>query len=707
MNGGAFAGEVHRNPPGQDAYRHDLTPATYQESQSLLPRHLHAQQDYANHHLAGQTMLQRMSVRKMTDVLCACVFAWFCCGMAVITSIGFAHGDVRRLYHGFDYQGQLCGVDAAVVNKTLLYWPDERRMDLPICVSDCPGARLHAETVPREAVVTSKAQGPEVITIRRENATVRSYPTKQVGRRFCLPISDAAKFRNISRSIINEEEYGFFALMINSFKDVISAWSVLAFMLPLSMLVGYGYIFLLRHCARCVLYVALFALILGSGAFAYYCCFEAHDSESMAQAMMGKYSTHPRDAVWVCGVLSAIVCALLLCAACSACRRMHKVASIVETAGSTMWSVQLMLCMPILEVFVKVAYAATWLFCAQYVISNGTIKGSRIIVGGQVVNGISNIFGYSMIQKVMISAYFIGLIWGLEFISMVFKFCISYAVSVWYFQPCRADMSKPEVAPEVWKAGFTFAFSNHAGSLCLGAAMTVVLYVTTPFLVVLRFLAFQTGNSENAITKAVAYSCTCCTKCAEDLNTYINKSAIVEMVLRGDRDFFTCAYSASQVLRHAAINDSNAASLNGATLVAQLIGLVASAALGVYATFWFTGSVNIYSDRHSSYFLQNRLSIATVAGCVSIAVSMVFMFTLDLVVDTLLFCWLVEGEDDKFHGKYAPKMLRNILFDDFVPVAKDVSIDGRQPARQMDKAAGVGAATSGWSDSSHVTSTHH
>lgn len=483
-----------------------------------------------------------------------------------------------------------------------------------------------------------------------------------------LPETQSEKMDRMSRAIIKKEEYSFVALWMNSFKDICNAWSVLLFMLPVSMGVGYGYVFLLRYCARTVLNVVLAGLIIGTGSLSFYCLYYAEQYQSAAEQVLGKYTDSPKDWVFVTGAVSGLICFILLCAGYSMHYRMEKIAAVVEVAGDTMWSVQLLLCMPVLEVGVKLLYTLAWMFFASYVISNGDMSATYIDIGGHRLEGLIRTFRYSMAQKLMVMFYVVGYVWGVEFISMLFKFVVSYAVCIWYFQPCRADMSKTEVGPEVWRSGFQYALIYHVGSLCLGAVVVVLLYIFIPVNVVLEFAVNKTNPSQNPVVKAMVYSCTCCIKCTQEVVSYVNKGAIVEMVLRGDHDFFASAGSAMRVMRDA---DHSVMSLHGLTFIFQIVGLVSSATIGIFVTYWFTGTVNIFADEHSKYFLENRLGITVVAGIIAIAVSSVFMWTLDLVADSLLFCWLVEGEDDRTHQTFAPRTLRNVIRFDDVDLLKD------------------------------------
>jgi len=545
--------------------------------------------------------------------------------------------------------------------------------------------------VPKETAVITQGTDYVRTEIMRQDITLMTYPTKEVGGRFCIPANGsrsvpanntdmlvtnttAVSMTNISNTIIDEEEYSTMMMLIDTFKDVCNAWSVLLFMIPVSMAVGYGYIFVLRYCARLVLNLVMACLILGSAGLSGYCLFYIGDHPSREQDMFGKYTGGHEDAVTIIGMCSAVLCFFLLCAGYAMLNRMDKISAVVQAAGDAMWSVQLLLCMPVLEVILKVVYTLVWMYFASYVISNGDIKGNHIDIGGQRIQGLVRSFSYSAGQQMMIVLYCIGYIWGLEFITMLFKFVVSYAVASWYFQPCRGDMSKPELQPDVWKQGFTYAIVYHMGSLCIGAAVIIVLYVFIPINIVNEFLVYRATTSHNPVVEALVYSCSCFVKCTEEVVSYVNKGAIVEMVLRGDMGFFASASSASRVMHGA---ESSVLSLHGVTLVFQIIGLVSSAAIGAYTTFWFTSTVNIYTDRRSDYFVEDRVGITIIASFIAMAVSTVFMWTVELVSDSLLFCWLVEGEDDRTHTTYAPKALRNIvMFEDANPLKDSRLISG-------------------------------
>ncbi|KAI6658551.1 Choline transporter-like protein 4 [Oopsacas minuta] len=66
----------------------------------------------------------RWSKRVPTDVLCILLFCFFWVGMIVIAFYSFVEGTPSRLLHPVDSRGRLCGVDAGVEDKPLLFFFD-------------------------------------------------------------------------------------------------------------------------------------------------------------------------------------------------------------------------------------------------------------------------------------------------------------------------------------------------------------------------------------------------------------------------------------------------------------------------------------------------------------------------------------------------------------------------------------------------------
>ena len=68
--------------------------------------------------------------------------------------------------------------------------------------------------------------------------------------------------------------------------------------------------------------------------------------------MLQSYTDQPQHIVELIGAGSAVVCFLLLCAGYSMLTRLAKVSALVEAAADAMWSISLLLCVPLIEVAV-------------------------------------------------------------------------------------------------------------------------------------------------------------------------------------------------------------------------------------------------------------------------------------------------------------------------------------------------------------------
>mmetsp|Transcript_148076 Transcript_148076/g.258313 ORF Transcript_148076/g.258313 Transcript_148076/m.258313 type:complete len:769 (+) Transcript_148076:91-2397(+) len=707
----------------EDDYAHDVPHLSHTGGSAYrsVPnadhdKHGHGGHQQNSHHRHGETIKEHMQKRKLTDVHCCCCFIIFTLVFMSITQYAWTKGNPQRLYHGFDYQGRLCGVDENVQQKPLLYWPDPDHLEVPVCVGECPADVLQKVSYPDEEVLKTHDNNVDRTDIVRTMENLPTYPSKEMAGRFCLPTQGQSKLASLTRKIIGEEEgeASFTAMVANTFKDLTNAWSVLLLVLPAACIVCYAYIFMLRSCAKILLVNFFFILIATCIGIAFYCLIYVGWNLKRSEEVAGKYSDHPR---WITGGLGWF-CVLVAVGSWAAILVvwpvMDKSSNSIQAACKTMCEVNMMLTMPMLEIFAKVLFFGLWCYNFSFVLTNGEIASAEITVEGKPVHGLVTRFHYTTLQISHIFFYVIGFIWTAEVITMIFKFVITYVMAHWYFEPCREDLSKKEVTMAMWKEGFKQAFISHFGSLVLSAALMSIFCIYRPIESLLEFLIKQSKEIDNPLTKAVEYSCSCCTKCVKEVVMCVNKTAMIEMVLLADQDFFVCAKSSYKVMLNA---DKDISTLQGLTTVYHMMGVLFTASVGACITFFVTGNIGIFTSRSSQYYLESRIGICVAAFIMSFTVAMVFMYTLEMVSDSLLFCWVIEGYDDKARVVYAPKELRNLVFEDVQPKnkrqghtslwEKDQHHDkghtgtGHQPLRHHDDLDM--RSDGGWSSSSHLT----
>ena len=134
---------------------------------------------------------------------CLVVFLVYVACMLGISLYAFENGQPRRLTHGFNYQGQLCGVSKAVVDKPMLFWcpkgnrtlhghPADLDMEHPVCLTKCPTepSSVHCfdnPTAKTEVLGTSSRFHSEQITIQERTVTKQAYPSAAFAGMFCVP----------------------------------------------------------------------------------------------------------------------------------------------------------------------------------------------------------------------------------------------------------------------------------------------------------------------------------------------------------------------------------------------------------------------------------------------------------------------------------------------------------------------------------------
>lgn len=105
---------------------------------------------------------------RCTDILCFLVFLAALAGLGWIINYCRQNGDMRRLYHGYDFLGQLCGMDEGdsnLTNKPVLFWCKDKSgkgLDLehPICRESCPMSDATSHACFDDAVLGEKLSLP-------------------------------------------------------------------------------------------------------------------------------------------------------------------------------------------------------------------------------------------------------------------------------------------------------------------------------------------------------------------------------------------------------------------------------------------------------------------------------------------------------------------------------------------------------------------
>lgn len=228
-----------------------------------------------------------MAKRGCTDVLCLLVFIAFLGAMGHVTTYAVKNGNPKRLTHGFDSGGKLCGVDAGVEASPFLYYcpnavvgsiPLGLNLKAPVCVSKCPTGDSETVTCLSQTapvVQPATAANPnQTVVLSQGVVQMKTYATKPILGLYCIP--DMVKLNAIAQASGVATPVGLRDSMFNSSGPIgnygVKAQqavgslqrckSLLGGTLVFAFILGYAYLFLLKRCARPLIYGVLLAIVL-------------------------------------------------------------------------------------------------------------------------------------------------------------------------------------------------------------------------------------------------------------------------------------------------------------------------------------------------------------------------------------------------------------------------------------------------------------
>lgn len=207
-----------------------------------------------------------------TDFFCFVVFVLAVAGLGCLLIYSSIEGDTRRLYHGYNFTGHLCGVDAP--DKPYVFWCKKSTVRLgmeeidvrhPICVEACPTSVITNHTcfsdVQQDVTSTSLDGG---VTVETEDtkyvwSQVNDYSSTVYLGRYCLP--EDLELKAPLQRVLNKHS------MTKIFIEV-SQLSTATFPLILTvgaaLALGYLYMLILDKFAWCMVYTSVALVIVSS-----------------------------------------------------------------------------------------------------------------------------------------------------------------------------------------------------------------------------------------------------------------------------------------------------------------------------------------------------------------------------------------------------------------------------------------------------------
>jgi hypothetical protein len=558
-----------------------------------------------------------------TDPLCALAFI-FCLGFAGhITSYAYQNGDPRKVFHGMDWQGRLCGVDDEVLSAPYVYWCAKTSnsfsdtggvstqvtdLDLhhPICVELCPNSPATShQCYDAESVGQQK--------------TVPDYATHPVARRNCLP--QATELIDMVEAKLSGHPFEKYLPIIVA--TVREGWPCLAGAFGLAFGLSFLYLIALEYLAGLVMWICtttlvLFPSIIG-GTLIYV---------SLHDGVDGIPSSGDSQTDLQIGIGCLCLAAFFLLVHCCMASATTKAVKSVEAAAACMFHTKSLLLEPVLNLAGRCVVWVSMLMGLAWLISVGDVRKSKIY----------RTFTYEPEELIYIIFYVVMILWLNDLCNAVSQYAVANATARWYF---TERVGGTKLVPSCLLCqGYVSGCIYHFGSLAFGA---LVIAVTRPLRMILLVLIYAGEATDNGVCGCLSRACSCCKTAFESAFIHLSKHAYIDMAI-SSKGFCAAGRNAAQLLH---TEHETIAAAAGASWLFALSGVASVTTFGAFVTSFIVQNTATFTDPASKYYIQDPMVMAFCAGVVSFFVALCFMLVFDTVADTMLVCLAYDLKDQR------------------------------------------------------------
>lgn len=652
--------------------------------------------------------------RRCTDCLCLLLFFVALAGMVKVLEEAFRLGDIRRLYHGINFQNKVCGVDIEVAYEPYLYWctkgghamtkdaiaaagiapfildpSSQREVDLssvaallaggssldfenPICVSECPQSTSTYNSCLKgvtEVTGPMAANGTFSVVQTYDFGLVQDHVTYDFAERFCLPKDDF-----LLKQLNGTFTTGYNAAMFKA-SELIEVWPVYLLTLGLAVVLGYAYLFCIAKIAGPLIYLMVFIstiLPLGGGIYFLYGAFSEDLGEHLA-VHLGANNTLPyapttgdKTADTVIGLVLTLLGLAVLCLACCKRHSIDLVIGVLQCTVSVLWDLPTLLVQPLIDAIIRTIILAKGFIGLAMLLSMGSATSYSGAFSSYVPKGLARSIELTDDDFVRLGFYAFVWVWIWEFFVALEVFVVSYAVQLWFFAPEKDGRKRVACFP-IFR-GYLIGLSFNAGTLAFGACIMTLFRAIYALVEYLRRQAVEAAGGDgdekstvNKVSQGAAACCCCALGCCESLIRYLNKG--VYLVVAVESDSYCSA--ADQALELMSSELAAVALLQGALALVRWLAILSITGGGTFVTWNVVRNLDQFSNPESKLFVANPELVSVVGGVICLLVSSAFMTMFDTVADTMVYSYTLDKKFRKENGyqdnKNVPKQLRDLL----------------------------------------------
>jgi len=249
-------------------------------------------------------------------------------------------------------------------------------------------------------------------------------------------------------------------------------------------------------------------------------------------------------------------------------------------------------------------------------------------------------------QDIFLFYCFFQGVWVMQFLIYFNYVVVAGAIAAWYFVPLEATSQKKTDLPHnMVTQSCLRAARFHVGSIALGA---FIIAVCETIRAIVKYMEENTKNSGNAMAAYIFKCIGCCLTCVECCLDKLNKSAFCWIAAWGG-------------------NFCEGACSSFSLLLANIMQTAAMAWVGSSLLFLGKAFVSLFSTGVMCLIIDYCYNIDSLVGpallifIIALLVGHIFMVELNVAVDVIFMCYLVDSKAHNGNLKYGTKSLGAIF----------------------------------------------
>eukprot|EP00931_Biecheleriopsis_adriatica_P063478 TRINITY_DN38454_c0_g1_i1.p1 TRINITY_DN38454_c0_g1~~TRINITY_DN38454_c0_g1_i1.p1 ORF type:complete len:570 (+),score=93.59 TRINITY_DN38454_c0_g1_i1:46-1755(+) len=430
-----------------------------------------------------------------------------------------------------------------------------------------------------------------------------------------------------------------FTKLVATVMDVLSQWQLLLGAALLAGVIGAVLLLVVKKFAGVIIRLCLAILVLCPITAGLYLIYVSGRLTTLAKLpapdpklpSLGDAQTN-----LYAGAAAVLLGLILGCVACCSTKSINLAVDCVEVAVNCTFDMPSMLVAPVLQFVSILVLVPSMGGGFVYLLSTGEFTQadhSALASGAISGNAQAALKGagiqYSTEQYVFIAFAFFMILWIVEFCNALTEFAMAYSVILWYFSPYEDGKKSKIPIGSVFK-GYFDAGRYHLGTLACGSFYVAVLGAIG---LIASFFERQAKQQGNIVGRIVAACIGCCVYCLKKVLELVNKNAFIDVAMHSN-DYCAAASNAITVI----VSYGGAVAVLSGTMWALKYAAV-GAISGLTGWIMFTHAENSKQSDATSVGI----------GCAIIAalVALIVMNVLDMVADTILFCFACDKQEEK------------------------------------------------------------